>query len=224
MATVQELSFAAGNATFYCPIITLLDRRGRPKKRPFLLVRSLELILWGPNDSTRHTLSPLCAFFHLLLSPHTGSTGAFMSLLRRLSMGDSVLVAEKHSITTELLTEEENAACLDAYRPLAPVEGRARVKRASLIPLSIAVAAVQAHGRTPSTSALLKGLGETPLLWSKWEEQEANRKEYECDLVLDDEIREMEGECDVHMAVELESMVSFQKVAVDEEKAESWTL
>jgi hypothetical protein len=147
-----------------------------------------------------------------------------MSLLRRLSMGDSVLVAEKHSVTTELLTQDENTACLDAYRPLAPVEGRARVKRASLIPLSIAVASIQAHGRTPSTIALLKALGETPLLWSKLEEQEANRKEYEIDLVLDDEIREMEGECDVHMSVELESMVSFQKVAVDEEKAESWTL
>lgn len=147
-----------------------------------------------------------------------------MALLRRLSMADSVLVAEKKSVAASLVTEEELAICLDAYRPLAPIEARARVKRAALLPVAIAVAAVQAFGRCPSTSALLKALGETPQLWSALETQEADRAQYEVDLVLDDEIAELEGECDVHMAFEMESMVNFQRVAADEEQAQSWTL
>ena len=147
-----------------------------------------------------------------------------MALLRRLSMGESVLVAEKGTVTSGVLTVEEFTICINAYRPLAPVEGRARVKRASLVPLSIAVAAVQAFGRFKVTTDLLKGLGEQPLLWQKKDEQEANRLAFETDLLLEDEIREMEGECDVHLAMELESMPSFKVFPEDEDAAQSWTL
>jgi hypothetical protein len=49
MATVRELTVEVGSAAVWCPVITLLDRRGRAKTRAFLLVRSLELLLW-PNE------------------------------------------------------------------------------------------------------------------------------------------------------------------------------
>ncbi|MDC0525419.1 hypothetical protein OAO87_00375 [bacterium] len=154
-----------------------------------------------------------------------GSTGAMMSLLRRLSMGESVLCAQKSAMEAELLTADEFAAILDAYRPLAEPEARAKVKKASLVPLSVAVAAVQAFGRCAATTALLKAIGEQPKLWAMKDEQEAHRANLEVDLLLDDAIAEEEGEADVHMAIELETMPAFPSVAEDDAAVEqSWTL
>lgn len=56
MATVRELSLEVGNV--WCPVVTLLDRRGRAKTRAFLLVRSLELLLWPNEEREWHTHTP----------------------------------------------------------------------------------------------------------------------------------------------------------------------
>ena len=103
-------------------------------------------------------------------------------------MAESVLVAEKGAVDSKVLTQEECTLIIDAYRPLAPVEGRARVKRASLLPLPIAVAAIQAFGRCAASTSLLKALGEQPKLWAMRDEQEALRVNLEQDLLLDDAI------------------------------------
>ena len=148
-----------------------------------------------------------------------------MALLRRLCMTESVLVAEKAAVDSNLLTQEECTVVIDAYRPLAPVEGRARVKRASLLPLPIAVAAVQAFGRCAASTSLLKALGEQPRLWAMRDEQEVLRVNLEQDLLLDDAIAEEEGEADIHMAVEMETMMTFPTHAEDDKAVEkSWTL
>ena len=148
-----------------------------------------------------------------------------MALLRRLSMAESVLCAEKSAVAAEMLTAEECKACIEAYRPLAPVEARARVKRASLVPVSVAVAAVQAYGRCMASTCLLKALGEQPRLWAMKDEQDVHRQNYERDFLLDERIGELEAEADVHLAVELETMSAFPSVAEDDVALEqSWTL
>ena len=57
------------------------------------------------------------------------------------------------------------------------------------------------------------------------DEQDANRRNFEVDLVLNEEVESLDAEADVHFAVELESMtVGFQTIPADDEKAESFKL
>ena len=54
MASVRLLAL-----DHHFPVIDgLLDRRGRPKTRSFVLVRALEIALWGDSESARDTASP----------------------------------------------------------------------------------------------------------------------------------------------------------------------
>ena len=81
----------------------------------------------------------------MLLSQRT--TGAFHALLQRQSFQDAVLVVQKSSVTEGLVTPDEQGDILDAFRnTIADPEIRMRVKRCTLLPVSVAVAAFQALG------------------------------------------------------------------------------
>ena len=48
MASIRACTVTVGELSVPFPTISLLDRRGRPKQRAFVLVRALEMLLW-PN-------------------------------------------------------------------------------------------------------------------------------------------------------------------------------
>ena len=137
-------------------------------------------------------------------------------------------MCEKRAVAAGTLTEQEKGSILEAFRPLVlDVEARRRVKRCSLVPVSVVVAACTAYGRCASTVALMKALKQLPRLWQLQLEQEQSRARLEVDLVLDDELAEAEQEDPVHLASELAVMVPFVGDAQDEETVQavqSWRL
>jgi hypothetical protein len=151
------------------------------------------------------------------------TTGSFKALLERLSLADAVLVAEKRACP-DLMSVDELRTLLDAFKPLVDdVEARNRVKRCSLMPVSVVAAACSAYGRCAATVALMKALHQLPRAWGLAEEQDANHRNLEHDLLVEDELQELEEE-GVHLAAELERMLPFERSAQDEEKAASWRL
>ena len=151
------------------------------------------------------------------------TTGALHELLKRNSFEDAVLVCEKKTVTAGTLTEGEFTAIKRALAPLLDIEARNKVKRCSLVPVSIVVAACAARGRRPQTVALLTSLQQVPRVWQLKMEQEQNRARLEVDLVLDEELQEMEEE-GVHLAAELSVMMPYAENRDDNETAASWRL
>ena len=160
------------------------------------------------------------------LPPTERTTGAFNILLHRNSFDDAVLVAQRSAVTSGILTDLEFKAVLDAYRPLiTDPESINRVKRCSIVPVSIVVAACAAYGRCAQTVALMNALHQLPRVWALQLEQEQNRARLEDDLVLDDELEGLEQEDAVHLASELSVMMPFVHDKADEQVAQvSWRL
>ncbi|MDC0525418.1 hypothetical protein OAO87_00370 [bacterium] len=50
MASIRACTITVGDLSVPFPTISLLDRRGRAKKRAFVLVRALEMLLWPNPD------------------------------------------------------------------------------------------------------------------------------------------------------------------------------
>ena len=173
----------------HTPVISLVDRRSsRPRTKEWLLTKSVELILFGPNDvryAPRYphfTLSELC-----LVSPLQRTTGSFYSILQKHSFDDAVMACEKKAVTDGILLEAEFVAIKDSFKPLIQdVEARNRVKRCSIVPTSVVVAACAAYGRCAQTVALMRALKQLPRVWQLQMEQEQNRARMEVDLLLDD--------------------------------------
>ena len=127
-------------------------------------------------------------------------------------------------MTEELLTEEDFKSILTAFKPLVvDVESRNRVKRCSLVPVSIVVAACAAFGRTPQTVALLRALHQLPRVWELQLEQEANRARLEYDYAVKEELEELEEE-GVHLGAELSVMMPFADDQEDDTAASDWRL
>ena len=78
------------------------------------------------------------------------------------------------------------------------VESRKKVRKASLIPLTIATSALTEMGRQQSTTAILTALNKLPKVWRLQAESEMNAENLEVDLVLEDELKEALEECDEH--------------------------
>ena len=97
-------------------------------------------------------------------------------------------------------------------------------KRCSIVPVSVAVAALSAYGRCEQTVSLLQSVGELPRLWALSLEQEQNRARLEEDLVLNDAIADAEEHDPCHLASELAVMVPFAPSKEDEEVSNSWSL
>ena len=172
------------------------------------------------HNSHPHT----CCFLTSSVAQRT--TGALFELLKRNSFEDAVLVCEKATVAAGTLTEEEKKTILDAFKPLIQdVEARNRVKRCSIVPVSVVVAAAAAYGRCAQTVALMSALHQLPRVWELQIQQEKHRAALEVDLLLDDELQELETEDAVHLASELNVMVPFVTDTKDEETAvQSWRL
>ena len=152
------------------------------------------------------------------------TTGAFHSILQKNSFDDAVLVVEKRSVEEGTLLQEERRIILSTFAPLVPdVEARNRVKRCSLVPVSVVVAAAGAHGRCAETVSLLTALHRLPRAWKLAVEQEANHARLEHDLLIEEELQEMEEE-GVHLAAELSVMAPFADDREDDTAASNWRL
>ena len=219
--------------SLHCPVLSLVDRRtSRPRVKEWLLTKSVEQILYGPSE----VCFPASALPHARLSsPHVllldvsvaqRTTGALFELLKRNSFEDAVLVCEKATVAAGTLTADERSIILDAFKPLIQdVEARNRVKRCSIVPVSVVVAAAAAYGRCAQTVALMSALHQLPRVWELQIQQEKHRAALEVDLLLDDELQELETEDAVHLASELNVMVPFVTDTKDEETAvQSWRL
>jgi hypothetical protein len=226
---VRPMTVDVRGVSVHCPVLSLVDRRSRPRQKEWLLCKSVETILFG-NEVTR--VSPpfltLLARLFLALTPSfcavQRTTGAFHLVLVKHSFDDAVLNVQRSQVTAGLLEEEELKTILRECKPLiADVEARNRIKRCSIVPLSIVVAACSAYGRCPSTVALLKTLEQMPRVWELALEQEANHSRLEHDLCIEQELEEMDEE-GVHLAAELSVMAPFVESKEDDEVAQSWRL
>lgn len=92
-------------------------------------------------------------------------------------------------------------------KTLVDPEARARVRKASIVPLSIVCAALTEYGRCDATSAILLALHKLPKKWRLEAEMELNAANGELDLVLEDELKQLEEEpeemADIDLATEL---------------------
>ena len=123
------------------------------------------------------------------------TTGAFYELLKRNSFEEAVLVVQKSALAAQLLLEAEYKPILQECKPLVQdVEARNKVKRCSLVPVPVVVAACAAYGRCPQTTALLSALRQLPRVWQLQQEQEANHARLEHDYALEMELEELEEE------------------------------
>ena len=123
-----------------------------------------------------------------------------------------------------ILLEDEFRALKDAFKPLVEdVEARNRVKRCSLVPVSVVVAACGAYGETAQTVALLRALHQLPRQWALQMEQERNHERLEHDLLIEQELAELEEE-GVHLAAELGVMAPYAEIGEDDAAAASWRL
>ena len=118
-------------------------------------------------------------------------------------------------------------AVLAAMRPLIEdVESRNKIRKASLVPLTIATSALVEMGRQASTSALLSALNKLPKVWRMQAESELNTENNEVDLVLEDELKESLEDCDEHAEMSFlhELVADFEPYAhieADDEKCPS---
>jgi hypothetical protein len=221
----------AFGVSIHCPVVSLVDRRTpRPKSKEWLLTKAVETILFGPSQvlPRRFFGGGTTGDWWLLTCPCSlcaqRTTGALFELLKRNSFEDAVLVCEKKAVTDGILTEEEFGTVKTSFKPLVvDVEARNRVKRCSLVPVSVVVAACAAHGRCAQTVALMRALQQLPRVWELQIEQERLRERHEADLLLNDELAEAEQEEPMHLASELSVMVPFVTDKGDEEK-HSWRL
>ena len=105
-------------------------------------------------------------------------------------------------------------------KKLVDIEARGRVRKASLVPVTIAVSALTEFGRTDATSAMLKALNKLPKKWQLEIEQDANAANMEEDLAITAELEEMEEDCDEHAEISIghELLSDFQPYAsIDED-------
>ena len=127
-------------------------------------------------------------------------------------------------------------------RPLVEVEARNRIRKVSLVPITVAVSALTEFGRNDATSvsvtvsapaptsctehryllrsqAILKALNKVPKRWTLEIEQEANRANHEEDLLVTMELQQMDEENDEHSEVTIghELISDFTPYATIEE-------
>ena len=71
-----------------------------------------------------------------------------------------------HSVVEhKLMSDELYTEIMETFKQLRPAESRGRVRNATLLPLTVAIAAATAYGRCDRTVALLQGLASLPHRW-----------------------------------------------------------
>ena len=126
------------------PLLSLVDTRSARNARPirWCFLQGFEHILYGP-----------------------ASHGSANSLLARLSMSASTWMLNRSVVEHKLMSDELYTEIMDAFKQLRPAESRGRVRNATLLPLTVAIAAATAYGRCDRTVALLQGLAAVPHRW-----------------------------------------------------------
>ena len=200
--SVMRTTVALHGAEHELAVLTLPDRRDRtPRRKQFVLVRAVEQALFHVQADGR-------------------STGAFANHLSRCTMRDAVLVAEKRCVEAGTLTDDEVKLALDEMKRLVDAEAKGRVRKASLVPVTVCCASLTEFGRTDATSALLKAMNKLPKKWQMEIEHEANLANGQLDLVLEEELHDIEEDgCDEHAEVTLlhELVADFEPYAEVEE-------
>ena len=155
---VETIVVAMGAVEHELRVLSMVDRRGRKphRRKQWLLVRGIERVLHGIGDSDR-------------------STGRFALHLGKCSMAESVLVCDKAAVEAETITQEEFGtgtrrrlpppsvassdrcpllvlSVLTEMKKLVDVEARGRVRKASIVPITITVSALTEFGRCDATS------------------------------------------------------------------------
>jgi hypothetical protein len=133
------------------PILQLKRRDQRPiREVRYCFLKQFEVCLYGSNS------------------------GAVQMLLARLSMSSTTLLLNRACIDEKVVTEAEYNEVFDIFRTLLPVETKMKARQASLLPLTVAVAAATQFGRSPRTTALLRALSSLPTRWQQEIEMEEN--------------------------------------------------
>ena len=145
------------------------DTRQMPVVQSTLNVRGVTLPLLSLVDTrTARNARPirwcfLQGFEHILYGPD--AHGSANSLLARLSMSASTWMLNRSVVEHKLMSDELYTEIMDAFKQLRPAESRGRVRNATLLPLTVAIAAATAYGRCDRTVALLQGLAAVPHRW-----------------------------------------------------------
>ena len=133
------------------PILKLKRRDQRPiREVKYCFLKQFEICLYGSNS------------------------GAVQMLLARLSMSSTTLLLNRACIDEGVVTHGEYTEVFDCFRTLLPVETKMKARQASLLPLTVAVAAARNFGRSARTTALLRALSSLPQRWKDEIEQEEN--------------------------------------------------
>ena len=159
----QQFTVHLDGAEEQFSVLSFIDRRGRKphRRKQWILVRSIERLLYGVGAGSR-------------------STGAFAAHLSKCSMSDAVLCCERSRVDDGMMKQDElDAGCstplpqsrstpgpdvtfslipatplsvFSAMRPLVDVESRNKIRKTSVVPLTIAVSALSEFGRNDATS------------------------------------------------------------------------
>ena len=117
-------------------------------------------------------------------------------------MNHSTLILNKQAVEEGIVEEAEFAQCLSLFQTeVLLTECKAKTKNVALVPTSIAKAAAEAHGRSPRTVELLKGMGQLSRQWVQLEERDALAAENMIDPVLEDEIEQENPGIDVLLRI-----------------------
>ena len=159
------------------PIVSFVDRTSRRMRRTrFVFTRSVEQSIW---------------------SNFGRSNGTFSNFLQRHSLHQSVYTASDEAIMNAAgqggwLTDAEYRQILDAFREhcCKDVMNPKMVRKASKIPLSVCITALQEFGQRERTTAWLTAFNSLPRLWQMRLEDEEDASRGEVDLALKEDIDE----------------------------------
>ena len=192
--------------------LKLRDRRqGTKPLLTWCFQRHLECILYSRDDSA-------------------GSSGAIWKLLQQTGLGRTSFFVNKSCVTSNQVTPAEFAAIMTVFKHSLPYAEPSSINRCrgfTLIPIASAAALARTYGRSPSSLALLRSLGQVvPEAWVQQEQQEVNDRAGEVDLVLNEEIESAGFEAEEQsFASELvTNMGTFETCEEDEGKMRNYAL
>ena len=118
-------------------------------------------------------------------------------------------------LTASLCHPPALCAVFDAMRKLVDPESRNRIRKAAVVPLTIVASSLNEFGRTDATTAILTALNKLPKKWRMEIEKEANDEAGEVDYVLNEDLAQLDEECDEHAEITIahELLLDFESFA-----------
>ena len=213
----ETLTVALRGVEHALEVLSLPDRRKRgAKQKAWVLVRAVEKLLYDVQARSTgrfadHLARMSMADGVLVAERRTVDAGTLLedelaagapAAGERGRGGGHVCTVATDCALAHPPAAHALLAVLAAMKPLVDVEARARVRKASICPLTILVAALTEYGRCDATTAILTACNKLPTRWAKEIESEANAANNEVDLVLEMELHESE-DCDEHADLDL---------------------